>query len=631
MAALTPEVLEGLAQPLVEVYTNLEEELLQNIAKRFNTGKGLATTEWQLKKLAEIGALTQDNLKTIVKYIGQVPALTELALEGAALEALKQVEPLFAEAVKKGYLSTAQQSVMSPSVQQALNNYVRQALDSFNLVNTTMLNSSLDAYRKAITNTVTAENYSKAQSIMNTAAGEVITGTYSRQQALTSAIKKLASEGITAFYDRAGRAWSPEAYVNMDIRTTVTNTAHATTFAKCDDYGVDLIEISSHAGARPKCAVDQGKLYSRNNKTGTTTDGADAKIPYYSWGDTSNGEPDGILGINCGHFASPFFAGLSFKHSEETKDFKENAKQYEQSQQQRQYERDIRAAKREAILQKEAGNQEAYEAAAAKVKKAQEKYSGFCSDAGRTPRPDRAQVVGYDKKMSQDVVKTNNAAIKAKKEAVAAQQAKLDIKHAEVYNKSPVKPAVESSVTPAGYTAFNSAGDIPDWLKQQSASWTYAETEALKYYTGSAYSEINGALRGLKSETAKAAKAIEQISSGISKSTISDNIVAWRGATLRNFTQGKLLSGLPVEKWVGEVISDKAFVSSSLLRDRAFSGKEVFMEILTPKGSSGAYLKDVSQFSSEYELLFQKGSQFQILEATQTGSKYFVKVILKGG
>lgn len=631
MAGLSPVFLEQLAQPLIDVYTSLEDELIQNIAKRFNTGKGLATQEWQLKKLAELGGLTQDNIKTIAKYVGQVPELTKLALESAAFETLKELEPQFAEAVRLGYLNPTDVPPMSPSVKQALENYARQAVDDFNLVNTTMLNSSLDAYKKAIANTVAATNYDAAQKIMNTAAGEVVTGIKSRQKALTDAIKKMADEGITAFYDKAGRKWSPEAYINMDIRTTATNTAHATTFARCDDYGNDLIEISSHAGARPKCANDQGKIFSRTNKGGSTKDGNGRSITFYPWGSSSNGAPDGILGINCGHFASPFFAGLSYKRAEETKDFEQNAKQYAESQQQRQLERDVKKAKREAMAQKAAGNQEGYEAAAARLKAKQSQYKGFCSDTGRTPRNDRLQVAGYDKKTAQDVKNTNYAAAKKQKEKVAVAQQQLDTKHAEMYNKSKAKVAVEKTNTPSGYKTFATDADIPEWLKEQSKNWTYAETEALRYYTGSAYADINGALRGKKAPTAKVSKATENIASGISKSNIDENIVTWRGAHYKNFVESALLEGKAPSEWIGRTITDEAFVSSSLFKDRAFSSKPMFMQILVPKGSTGAYLKEVSQFSSEYELLFQKGSVFKIVEATQSGSKVFIKVIYQGG
>lgn len=440
MAGLSPKFLEQLSQPLVDVYTSLEDELIQNIAKRFNTGKGLATQEWQLKKLAELGALTQDNIKTIAKYVGQVPELTKLALESAAFETLKELEPQFAEAVRLGYLNPTDAPPMSPSVKQALENYAKQAVDDFNLVNTTMLNSSLDAYKKAIANTVNAFRYDDSQKIMNTAAGEVITGVKSRQKALSDAVKKMADEGITAFYDKAGRKWSPEAYINMDIRTTATNTAHATTFARCDDYGNDLIEISSHAGARPKCADDQGKIFSRANKGGTTKDGNGRSLTFYPWSSSSNGAPDGILGINCGHFASPFFAGLSYKRAEETKDLEQNAKQYAESQQQRQLERDVKNAKREAMAQKAAGNQAAYEDAAARLKAKQSQYKGFCSETGRTPRNDRLQVVGYDRKAAQDVAKTNReAAERLKKQAAGGNLTKPPEK--TIINTDKVKAA----------------------------------------------------------------------------------------------------------------------------------------------------------------------------------------------
>jgi len=418
MAGLPHSFLEQLSQPLVDVYMSIEDELIQNVARHFNTGKGLATSEWELKKLAELGGLTQENIKIIAKYVGQVPELTEIALESAALKTLSELEPQFAEAVRLGYLNPTSTPPMSESVKQALESYSRQAVDDFNLVNTTMLNSSLDAYRRGIADTVSAASYDTAQKIMNNAAGEVIIGAQSRQKALSDAIKRMANEGITAFYDRAGRKWSPEAYINMDIRTTATNTAHAATFARCDDYGNDLIEISSHAGARPKCAIDQGKIYSRANKSGTTKDGNGRSITYYPWSSTSNGAPDGILGINCGHFASPFFAGLSYKRSEETTDFEQNAKEYTQSQQQRALERDVRAAKREAMAQKAAGNQEAYEEAAAKLKAKQDKYKDFCSTTGRTARSDRLQVAGYDRKAAADVTKTNReAAARLKREA----------------------------------------------------------------------------------------------------------------------------------------------------------------------------------------------------------------------
>ncbi|MFQ7076467.1 MAG: phage minor capsid protein [Christensenellaceae bacterium] len=58
---------------------------------------------------------------------------------------------------------------------------------------------------------------------------------------------------------------------------------------------------------RPRQAI------SRSNKSGTVRDGNGQSI--HITRSSSNGAPDGILGINCGHFASPFFPGLSYKRS----------------------------------------------------------------------------------------------------------------------------------------------------------------------------------------------------------------------------------------------------------------------------------------------------------------------------
>ncbi len=410
MANIPPNLLDTLSEPLTEVYKHIEDELLINIASRFNSDKGIATTEWQIKKLAQIGQLTQDNIKIIAKNVGQIPELTQIALESTMWETLSGLEPDFLEAVKQSYAAPAMHPPQaSPAIKQALENYGKQAINQMNLVNTVMLEGSLKAYRKAIVNTVTEANYAAAQGIMNKATGMVITGVESRQTALTKAIKQMANEGITAFYDKSGRAWSPEAYINMDIRTTMGNTATATVFARMDDYQADLIVTSSHAGARPLCAQDQGRMFSRSDGSGTTTDGSGQTLRYDPWSSSSYGEPAGILGINCHHYLSPFIPGVSYKRNKPTEDFAENSKEYKQSQQQRGIERNIRTAKREAQMQKVAGNSEEFEKAATKVKQKQSAYKEFCEVTGRTPRPDRTQVVGYDRKTAASVAQANKS------------------------------------------------------------------------------------------------------------------------------------------------------------------------------------------------------------------------------
>ena len=106
--------------------------------------------------------------------------------------------------------------------------------------------------------------------------------------------------------------------------------------------------------------------------------------------------------------------GYNIPRYEPTTDPEQNAKEYAETQKQRQLERNVRDAKREAIAQDAAGNKEAFQQAAAKVKKANADYKAYCQQKGLTPRPDRLQVLtsehggqGYDRSMAGKVNMAN--------------------------------------------------------------------------------------------------------------------------------------------------------------------------------------------------------------------------------
>jgi hypothetical protein len=299
-----------------------------------------------------------------------------------------------------------------------------QAVEQTNLVNTVMLNSTRERYVWAVNNTVQEEQklieklYSardwdelerqtaKVQKALNKATSMVEVGAEARVQALSRTVKELAQEGITGYIDKAGHHWSPEAYINMDIRTTVHNAAIQAQRTRAGEYGVETFQISSHAGARPLCAPYQGKFYSWDGSSGVLHDLYGKEYYYESIGNTSYGEPAGIFGINCGHNPQTFVDGYNIPRYEETKDAEANAAEYRESQKQRYYEREVRQAKLEAIAQDAAGNQEAFKQAAVKVRGKNAQYKEFCKQTGRTPRPDRLQVYaspdgqGYNRSMS---------------------------------------------------------------------------------------------------------------------------------------------------------------------------------------------------------------------------------------
>ena len=389
----TPPHFETYAASLTKVYQEVTDALLVNIARHFNV-KATGNTgsfDYQVKMLAQMGQLTQENMAIIARYTGANSELLKEALTQAILAALKKVDPELAAAAKAGFLSgSPEPGEMTFGVRNAFEQYYQQAYDKLNMVNTVMLQSSLDQYRKVIADTITYEmRLEAAQTALNTSTGEVITGVSTRQQATRKAVQQMLRAGLTGFVDAGGHRWSPEAYVNMDIRTTVTNTAHQATWARCDEYGVDTIEVSVKSAAREGCYPWQGKVLSRTNNARIITDGDGREIEVIPMIATSYGQPAGLFGINCGHFSSPFIPGFSTRSRTEVPDAETNAQQYAESQMQRALERRIRDAKLNLAAAKAMEDDEAIRKARDLVRFAQADMTEFIDATGRTRRRDR--------------------------------------------------------------------------------------------------------------------------------------------------------------------------------------------------------------------------------------------------
>lgn len=403
MAKLTPEEILRLSEPVEQVYSNIVDALLINIAEHFKTGKELSTQQWQIKKLSELGQLNKESAEIIARLSGQAPEMVLSALEGAVIAATADVEPELKKAAQKGVIkaASADNVTASESIRQALTAYDTQAKNKINLVNSTMLQSTQDLFKKIVANTVAIDQQIQAtQQILNTAAGKVITGAESRTQALRKALMDVQKEGITGFYDRAGRKWSPEAYINMDIRTTVHNTAIEAVKLRQEDYGVSIFRVSRHSGARPLCYPYQGRYFSWDNESGTFTDGEGKRHKYSPLSSTSYGKPAGLFGINCGHHPITIIPGVSIPREMPTENKAGNDRIYAESQEQRRLEREIRYAKQKAVMLDKAGDKEGFEAETLKIKNAQAKYNAFCKETGRSKRIDRTQVFEYNRSVS---------------------------------------------------------------------------------------------------------------------------------------------------------------------------------------------------------------------------------------
>jgi hypothetical protein len=378
-----------------EVYAAVTDRILINLARHFRyiTEGSMPSGSWdyQLRKLAELGQVTRETEAIILESLkGGDAALAEL-LEEVIRGSLEKVEPELRKASEKGLL-LGQGMVppeIAPQMTQTFRAFYEQSADKLNLVNTVMLESTQEAYRATVADI--ALRMERTQGILNEAAGEVVTGVSTLNKAVHDGVQKMVENGITGYIDHGGHHWSPEAYVTMDIRTTLANTGREAVFERMEDYGDDLYSVSWHDGARPLCYPWQGKVISRSGWSGEVEDLDGNRVHVYAQSETSYGEAAGLFGINCGHYAIPFIPGYSKARQPEQNE-KENEKEYEQSQQQRALERKLRYEKRDLnVLKAQGASDEQIKAQRQRVIKAREELDDFCEETGRARRTNREQ------------------------------------------------------------------------------------------------------------------------------------------------------------------------------------------------------------------------------------------------
>ena len=407
----------NLAAPIADAYMSVEERLLVRIARQLSLNDDHQLNEvsrWQIKQLAKHGLLRQDAHKIIAAGTKGIP--------GDVAETVRQaIDDTLAE---DGIRDLWHNEGFSESAKNAVKHYRAQAKDVYNQVNTVMKYKAESTFVRAV-NTVadkwqvlrntelagtsqgsilrkTAEqrreqseitNKQDVLNILNSNTASVVSGAESRTKAVRTTIHEMAQKGIPAFVDKSGREWSPEAYVNMDIRATVKNTALEAQFSTMDSLGQDVFEVSSHPGSRPKCRPWQGKLISRSGKTTEITDINGRKHKVIPLSQTSFGEPDGLFGINCGHRPRGVSDGLFRKSSVEYDDT-EDKELYNKVCRQRELERRVRKSKTEADMLEAAGDTEGAKEVRRKMAEQNKALKSYCDSNGLKYRSDRVRTYG---------------------------------------------------------------------------------------------------------------------------------------------------------------------------------------------------------------------------------------------
>ena len=363
---LSPRYLAGLSDDLIEIYSQLEIDILRDMARRLaRVGKITEATKWQAHVLAEAGGLRQDIARILHKYDKRIVQEIQEIFNDALIKNARADNRIFAEATGRT-ISDNNAQMMLTTIKKTHEDLSRLTLTSAEVTNTTFLKHANNAYM------------------------QVTSGAFDYDAAMKMAANDIAKSGVTTMITYTNNAKpvrrSLESAVRMNILTGVNQTASQQTMNNCEALDCDLVEVTAHIGARPEHEEWQGKVYSMSGKS--------EKYPPFSL--CGYGEADGICGINCRHSFYPYFEDMERHYSQddldemskETVDYNgKSYSRYEGEQQLRHIERTIRHYKKEAAVKEAAGVDNT--AARCKIGEWQAKARDFTEQTGI--RRDRAR------------------------------------------------------------------------------------------------------------------------------------------------------------------------------------------------------------------------------------------------
>lgn len=379
---LNPSYLLHATEPAEEIAEALHQDILKRIIERiilrFQRGDDYVLTsldKWQLETLQQAGYLLEDIQKEISEATGKMESEIAEAMEDAGVTALEYDDRIYREAGLNPI-----PLVQSPYMIQLMQDTYLQTLGEWRNFTSISKRAVHDLFVNAC----------------DTAYMQAMSGMISPRQAVREALETIVDGGVYVEYP-GGRKDTIETATARAVRTGISQASGRIQIARMDEMDVDLVQVSSHLGARPEHAEWQGQVYTRS--------GLNPKYPDFV-AVTGYGTVTGLCGANCRHSFGPYFEGQG--NPFEQFDVEENKKQYELEQQQRTLERRIRKTKRETMSWRTARDaetdpetravyEEKYQKKASLLQKQNAAYNQFCEANGLKKQQDRISIAKWNR------------------------------------------------------------------------------------------------------------------------------------------------------------------------------------------------------------------------------------------
>ena len=379
---LTPEQLQNLPQELTDLYDQLSEFILRDIARRIAKGAQITdTAEYQLYRARSLGLSTDEIAAKIAEINGSSAAeINRLIREAAAQSDEFDRKMLGAD---KGAAIPLEENTQ---LQKLISAQIAETAGKCENLTNTMGFADHDFLGRVYYLSMT-DMYRRE---MDAAHMKVVTGATDYMTAIRQACNKLAASGVRAIDYESGRSDRIEVAARRALLTSVAHVTHRISEQNGEELGADGWEMSAHSGSRPSHAVYQGRQYTQEQYERIIK-------PLIS-------EP------NCRHDVFPIILGVS--EPVYTEEELQNIDQppftyegrtytaYEASQQMRKMERAMRKQKDRCIVADAAGDEESFTTASIKLRRQKDIYEDFCKAADSYTQYERTYVAGYDRRLA---------------------------------------------------------------------------------------------------------------------------------------------------------------------------------------------------------------------------------------
>lgn len=380
---LPPSYLDAMPDAFVQLAQQVEDEILQDVARRIGKmGTLTETADWQLWRYHQTEAVRENVVKLLAKYSGKSEATIRRLLKEAATEAMEREDAIYYH-----YNLEPTPFEESAALNNLLNAGARQTCGTWRNLTATTANTVSGAFERTL----------------DVAWGKVATGAFDYKTAVKQAVDSLADEMPEITYP-SGHTDTLEVAARRAVLTGVNQTAGKLQEARMDEMNVEFVETSAHGGARPSHAEWQGRRFHR----GGAVDYLGKHYPDFEQA-TGYGTGAGLCGWNCRHTFFAIFPELGDPPTWTEESLQElNARnieyngklytQYEVNQMQRARERNVRKWKKRYLAESAAGSDTTD--SAVRLRAARQSLSEFAKATGGRVDSARTSVHGFGRSAS---------------------------------------------------------------------------------------------------------------------------------------------------------------------------------------------------------------------------------------